>query len=150
MSVPYIERSITVVADPSKVYELAKNMEAFPQYMPDVREVTVIDRQESSMTTRWRVHVIGRDFRWTERDEFDDAKPSIRYTQIEGDIKKFEGEWRFIPLDNESVRVELTCDAELGVPMLDSLFNPVLKKAMEMNIDKMLQGIKSQAEESNV
>lgn len=143
---PYIERSVVIAADPANVYELAKNMEAFPQYMPDVREVTVVEREERSMTTRWRVHVIGRDFRWTEHDEFDDEKPSIRYTQIEGDIKKFEGEWRFIPADEGGVRVELTCDAELGVPMLDSLFNPVLKKAMEMNIDKMLQGIKAQAE----
>ena len=146
---PYIERSVVVAADPRTVYELAKDMESFPKYMPDVKEVQVVERGPGGMTTRWRVHVIGRDFRWTERDEFDDAVPVIRYKQIEGDVKKFEGEWRFIPVEGGGVRVELTVDAELGVPMLDALFNPVLKKAMEMNVDKMLQAIKERAEKGS-
>lgn len=143
---PYVEKSVVVAAELRKVYELAKKMEDFPEYMPDVKDVTVIARDESGTTTRWQVHVIGRDLKWTERDTFDDEAPRITYKQIEGDVKKFEGEWRFVPEGEDAVRVELTCDAELGVPMLDALFNPVLKKALEINVDKMLAAIKEKAE----
>lgn len=142
---PFVRRSIHIVAQPSRVYRLAKEMESFPKYMPNVKEVTVVKREPAATVTRWHVHVIGRDLRWTERDEFDDETPSIRYRQLEGDIRKFEGEWLFLAEDG-GCRVELTCDAELGVPMLDNLFNPVLKKAIEMNIDSMLSAIKAMAE----
>lgn len=143
---PYVERSILVRADAKRTYELAKHMEDFPTYMPDVKDVSVVSRESDGMTTKWHAHIIGKDFRWTERDRFDDDKPLITYKQTEGDVKKFEGEWRFIPEGDGQVRVELTCDAELGVPMFDALFNPVLKKAIEMNIDKMLRAIKEKAE----
>jgi len=143
---PYVEKSVVVSADVKRVYELAKNMEDFPSYMPDVKNVTVLERDNTGTVTRWEVHVIGKNLKWTERDTFDDEAPKITYKQIEGDVKKFEGEWRFIPAGEGKVRVELTCDAELGVPMLDALFNPVLKKALEMNIDKMLAAIKEKAE----
>jgi len=142
---PYVERSVVVAADVETVYRLAKKMEDFPQYMPDVKNVTVIEEDENGTVTRWQVHVIGRDLKWTERDIFDDKTPKITYKQIEGDVKKFEGEWRFVP-ERGGVRVELTCDAELGVPMLDAIFNPVLKKALEINVDKMLAAIKAKAE----
>ena len=142
---PYVERSIQVAADPKAVYTIAKEMESFPKFMPNVKEVVVVSREPQATITRWHVHVIGRDLRWTERDEFDEQAPAIRYKQLEGDIRKFEGEWRFLPEDG-GCRVELTCDAELGVPMLDNLFNPVLKKAIEMNIDSMLSAIKEMAE----
>jgi len=108
--------------------------------------VKVIERFEGATVTRWHVNVIGRDFRWTERDEFDEENLRITYKQIEGDVKKFEGEWRFEEAGEGKVRIVLTCDAELGVPMLDQMFNPVLKKALEINIDKMLEAIKAQAE----
>jgi len=143
---PYVERSTVISADVNTVYQLARRMEDFPKYMPDVKDVTVLEQDGNGTTTRWHVHVIGRDLKWTERDTFDDETPKITYKQIEGDVKKFEGEWRFTPEADGTVRVELTCDAELGVPMLDAIFNPVLKKALEINVDKMLSAIKEKAE----
>ncbi len=143
---PHVERSVLVAADARRLYELAKEMESFPSYMPNVKDVKVIERFEGATVTRWHVNVIGRDFRWTERDEFDEENLRITYKQIEGDVKKFEGEWRFEEAGEGKVRIVLTCDAELGVPMLDQMFNPVLKKALEINIDKMLEAIKAQAE----
>lgn len=143
---PYVERSVLIAAEARRLYELAKEMESFPRYMPNVKEVTVIERSEGSTVTRWHVNIIGRDFRWTERDDFDEEKLLITYKQLEGDVKKFEGEWRFEEADDGKVRVVLSCDAELGVPMLNQMFNPVLKKALEMNVDKMLEAIKAQAE----
>lgn len=143
---PFVERSITIASDPHTVYEIAKRMEDFPKYMENVKEVTVVERDETSTVTRWHATIVGRHFRWTERDEFDDETPQITYEQLDGDLKVFQGVWRFLPQGDGEVRVELTCEAEIGIPMLDSLLNPVIKKAIEINIDSMLKAIKEQAE----
>src|SRR5690606_28850240 len=92
---------------------------------------------EGYTVTAWDVAVMGRAFRWTERDEFDDAARVIRYRQLSGDLAEFKGEWRFEDTD-DGVRVVLSVEFELGIPMLAALLNPVLIKAVESNADQLL------------
>lgn len=142
---PSTERSVIIKAPLERVYAIAKDFESFASYMPDVNSIVIQERGDGYTISAWDVSVVGRKFRWTERDEFDDENYRIRYQQVSGDLKKFEGEWRFEEVE-DGVRVTLTVDFELGIPMLSSLFNPVLVKAVESNSDKMLQGIKQRAE----
>lgn len=143
---PSIVREIVVQGEPRAVYELAKDFPAFAPYMPDVRSIQVVERGEASTVTAWDVAVMGRPFRWTERDEFDDEALVIRYRQIEGDLSKFEGEWHFAAVE-DGVRVTLSVDFELGIPMLAALLNPVLIKAVQHNADQLLHALKERAQE---
>lgn len=143
---PSTERSVVVKADRQRVYEIAKDFESFASFMPDVNSIEIKERGDGYTVSAWEVGVVGRTIRWTERDEFDDENYRIRYKQISGDLGKFEGEWRFEEVD-EGVQITLTVDFDLGVPMLASLFTPVLTKVVQSNSDKMLQGIKQRAEE---
>ncbi|HEX6971806.1 MAG TPA: aromatase/cyclase [Limnochordia bacterium] len=143
---PFVERSIVARGDKETMYALAKDMESFPQFMPDVEEVRVLERGPNYTITAWKVHIVGRRFEWTERDEFDDARCHITYRQTGGDLKKFEGEWRFEEDGDGGVKITLTVDFDLGMPMLAGMINPVLVKAVQMNSDKMLQAIKQQVE----
>lgn len=141
---PSIERSIFVQGDPKKVYELAKDMPAFADYMQDVRSITVVERGENYAVTEWDVDVMGRSLRWTERDEFDDDSRVIRYRQTAGELSRFEGEWRFEEA-GDGVQVRLLVDFELGIPMLGALLNPVLAKAVEENTDQLLRALRDRA-----
>ena len=38
---PFVETSIVIDADAAVVYELAKDQERFPQFMPDVESVKI-------------------------------------------------------------------------------------------------------------
>lgn len=142
---PLIERSIFVQGDPGDVYELAKDFPAFVEHMPDVRSITVLERGENYAVTEWDVDVMGRSFRWTERDDFDDDARVIRFRQTAGELSRFEGEWRFEEA-GDGVRVRLLVDFELGIPMLGALLNPVLAKAVEENTDKLLHALRERAE----
>lgn len=141
---PYVERSKTVAVDPQTLYEMAKRPEEFPKYMPDVKSIEVIERGDGYSVTIWNVEVAGRRFRWTERDEYDDANRIIRYRQVEGDLKRFEGEWRF-DARPDGTEITLTVDIDVGMPGLAPLINPVLQKALQSNTDRMLEGIVRQA-----
>src|SRR5690606_14942576 len=123
---PFVERSIQIDGPPEAVYELAKDMERFPSFMPDVQSVKVVSRNGSSTVTEWVSEVDGTEILWTEEDHFDDANRRIEYRLIEGDLDKFEGEWRFEPV-NGGTRVVLTVDFDFGIPELTNLIGATLE-----------------------
>lgn len=142
---PFVERSLTMSAPPSEVFAVVQRFEEFPEFMPDVKSVKVLASGDDWQESEWKVQVVGRSLRWVERDEFDRESLRITYRLTEGDLKKFEGEWRFEEVP-EGTRVVLTVDFDLGIPMLAALLDPVLVKAVEKNSDSMLQAIKKRVE----
>ncbi|MBV8601994.1 MAG: cyclase, partial [Candidatus Eremiobacteraeota bacterium] len=71
---PYVEVTISVAAPARDVYELAKQQERFPEFMPDVESVTVLERRPDAIVTRWKTLVEEAPIEWTEEDRFDDER----------------------------------------------------------------------------
>lgn len=148
---PYVESSIYINGSRDIAYAMAKEMEKYPLYMENVKEVRVLTRdpEENSTITQWVTNVDGRVIRWTEKDIFDDEAKTISYRQISGDLKKFEGEWRF-QTEGKGTTVTLTVDFEFGIPMLAGLLNPILKKKTQANCESMLRAIKNHVEKQSL
>lgn len=142
---PYVEVSLPVKADPAKVYPILKEMEKYPEFMEDLVSVEVVERGENSTVTKWVSNVDGRIIKWTEVDTFNDENMHIAYRQIEGDLKKFEGEWILTPIEG-GTEIKLTVDFEFGIPMIAGLLNPILKKKVKDNSMNMLTAIKERLE----
>ncbi len=64
---PYLETEITVQASPQRCFEIARDMEKFPEFMPSVDEITVIEKGENWAKTRWVARLQGRPVTWIER-----------------------------------------------------------------------------------
>jgi ribosome-associated toxin RatA of RatAB toxin-antitoxin module len=143
---PYVEVSLPVGASREAIYPILKQMEKYPEFMADLVSVEVIERDGDTTVTKWVSNVDGRIIRWTERDIFDDANFHIAYRQIDGDLKKFAGEWILTPLDDAVTEIKLTVDFEFGVPMIAGLLNPILKKKVKVNSENMLKAIKDRLE----
>jgi coenzyme Q-binding protein COQ10 len=142
---PYVETSIEVVAPAKAVYELAKEQERFPQFMPDVESVTVLERHPDRVITRWKTLVEEAPIEWTEEDRFDDEAPRIDYKLLEGDLDKFEGSWTFSERDGKT-HVVLGVDYDFGVPTLAELIGPTLQRKVRENSEMMLLALKAEAE----
>jgi len=144
--VPYVEVSKLIRGPVESVYRLASDMEAYPRFMEDVLSVTVLERRDRATVTEWVTRLEGRILKWKELDEFDEANWRIRYRQLEGDLKKFEGEWvmRETP---DGTQVTLTVDFELGIPMFAALLNPIAKLKVRQNCESMLEAMRRQVEE---
>ncbi len=54
---PFVETTIVVHAPARDVYELAKDQERFPEFMPDVELVTVLERDGARTVSRWKTLV---------------------------------------------------------------------------------------------
>src|SRR5580658_8105094 len=96
---PHVENEVTVDAPVDRVYALAKDVEAFPGFMPDVESVVVEERSTDGSRTVTRWVGVAADFklkiRWTEEDVWDDAAHTCRFSQVKGDYKAYAGIWTF-------------------------------------------------------
>ena len=146
---PYVECSIDVEAPAATVYELAKEQERFPEFMPDVETVVVLERHADHVVTRWKTLVEDAPIEWTEEDRFDDAALRIDYALIEGDLDTFEGAWTFAQ-DGATTHVVLSVEYDFGVPTLAELIGPTLEKKVRENSEMMLAALKSEAESRTV
>jgi ribosome-associated toxin RatA of RatAB toxin-antitoxin module len=143
---PYVESRIAVAAPARAVYELAKDQERFPEFMPDVETVKVLERYPDRVISRWKTLVEEAPIEWTEEDRFDDAALRIDYALLEGDLDTFEGAWTFEERDGLT-HVLLTVEYDFGVPTLAELIGPTLQKKVLENSEMMLRALKVQAEQ---
>lgn len=140
---PYIEVETTAAGPPEAAFALAKNMEDYPRFMKDVVYLKVLERDGATQVSEWHARLQGRIIRWKERDVFDEDEHTITYQQTEGDLKRFEGEWHFLPVP-EGTRITLSVDFDLGVPMLAALMNSVATIVVRRNCEDMLAGLRKQ------
>ncbi|MBC5799035.1 MAG: aromatase/cyclase [Candidatus Eremiobacteraeota bacterium] len=142
---PFVESTIVVQAPARSVYELAKDQERFPEFMPDVELVTVVKRDGNRVISRWKTLVEEAPIEWIEEDRFDDARLRVDYKLLEGDLDTFEGSWTFDERNGEThVRLGVTYD--FGVPTLAELIGPTLHKKVRENSEMMLAALKREAE----
>ncbi|HEY9084911.1 MAG TPA: aromatase/cyclase [Candidatus Tyrphobacter sp.] len=142
---PYVETRVTVAAPAKDVYELAKEQERFPQFMPDVESITILERRPEGAISRWKTLVEEAPIEWTEEDRFDDAALQIDYRLLEGDLDRFEGSWTFEERDGMT-HVVLGVDYDFGVPTLAELIGPTLEKKVRENSEMMLAALKAECE----
>lgn len=143
---PYVEVSLVVSAERESIYPILKDMERYPEFMKDLLSVRILSRKNNTTITHWVSSIDGRIIQWTESDIFDDEEMHISYSQIEGDLKKMQGEWILKPLEN-GTEIKLIVDFDFGVPMLAGLLNPILKSRVRSNSRNMLEAIRDRLEE---
>jgi len=144
----HISVSKIMSAPADRVYARAKDVERFPEVVPDLTEVKVVSRDGASVVSTWRSSVsiaglINRALYWKEEDIWNDDDHSCVFTLIEGDMKKYDGKWTFEPLpdDPERTVVDLAIDFELGMSMLGQLVIKLIDKLMKENCQALLDGL---------
>ena len=142
---PFVETKTVINGNIDDIYNIVKNMEAYPSFMNDLESVKILEKGADYTISHWISNVDGRRIVWTEKDNFYDAEKRITYKQTEGDLKKMEGEWR-LTNSNEGVEVLLSVDFEFGIPMIAGLLNPILKRKVRENSENMLAAVKAKIE----
>ncbi len=146
---PRIESSVLINGDLEKTYTLAKNVEAFPEFMPDVKSVTVLERDKDGNSVLTEFVGIVREFRttlkWVEEDQWDDQAKTCRFTLRKGDFKSYSGQWVFETEDGVT-KFTSVIDFEYDIPMLGPLLKALVARKMQQNVDGMLRAIKEQVE----
>jgi ribosome-associated toxin RatA of RatAB toxin-antitoxin module len=132
-----------------KVFALAKDIEAFPQFMPDLKKVTILDRSpDGNHTVSEFVGDIKQfkiTIKWTEEDEWDEKAKTCRFNQVKGDFKSYSGLWTFEPLDG-GTKYTSVIDFEYDIPLIGPMIKTLIARLMKANVDGMLNALKEKAE----
>jgi ribosome-associated toxin RatA of RatAB toxin-antitoxin module len=144
---PTIEVSRVLDAPIEKVVEIAKNVEAYPSFMPDVKSVKVLESQDDGRLQRveWVgiIKQFGREIKWVQEDRW--VSPTrVEFHQIEGDYDKMEGYWQFAEVDG-STEFTNVLEYEYRVPLLGALVTKVVDFLVRQNLESIMDGIEKQA-----
>lgn len=145
-----VSSSIEINGPLEKVYELAKNVESFPEFMPDLKSVKIVERSEdgSRVVTDWVgiVKEFKTTIKWAEEDIWDDSAHTCVFTLVKGDYSKYSGKWQFTDLGG-TTRFDSEIEVEYNVPMVGALIKGLIAKKMKENVDNMLEAIKQKVEQ---
>lgn len=143
---PEVIADIEIKGDSRKIFEVIMDVEGYPQYMSAVKKIEIVERGEGYVLSKWTTSASGITLRWTEKDTYDHENLMVNYKLTEGDISKFEGHWKVIPVAENLNKVELKIYFDIGVPMLEAFVGPMAKAIVTQNAKGMLSGLKEKIE----
>lgn len=144
-----VELELVIHAPLETVYAVARDVEAFPQFMPDVKSVRILETSDNGARTltEWVAYAsqLKLQVKWTEEDLWDDANHTCRFRQAKGDYDQMEGLWEFLP-HPEGTLFRSVLDYELRVPLLGAIVQKVVHHLVTQNLKGILEGVKARAE----
>ncbi len=148
---PRIEQTILINAPIVHVYEVARDVEAFPEFMADLKSLKVLERSPDNArtVTEWVgfIPAVKLSMRWTQEDVWNDDTHRDDFQMITGDLKRMSGFWQFTETDAQT-RFDSVVDYDIDIPMIGPMIKSLVKKLMTDNLQATLEAIKKRAENS--
>ncbi len=108
-----------IAATPEHCFAVASDVEQYPQWAHDVKEVNIRERDANSrpVLVDYRVAALGRSSSYSLKYDYSKAPKSISWHLAEGDIERaIDGEYRF-ESSGDSTKVTYLLSIELIVPI---------------------------------
>lgn len=149
-----VKTDIIINAPLEKVYAFSKEIESFPEFMADMKEIRILSKEPNGKGYIQKSHWVGqiKEFsltvKWNETDIWNDEE-HICYFEMpegEGDYEIYKGIWKFSEKDENTTFVEMEIEVEYNVPMIGALIRKLIAKLVKANADGMLTAIKEQLE----
>jgi ribosome-associated toxin RatA of RatAB toxin-antitoxin module len=110
---------ITIAATPERCFEVVLDFERYPEWAADIKEVKVLDRDETGRGTRvqYRTAAMGRSAHYTLAYQYGENPLQMEWVLADGDImRRLDGEYRFDAVD-DGTEVTYELVVELVVPL---------------------------------
>jgi hypothetical protein len=114
---------IVIGAPPRACFDVAVEFERYPEWVGDIKQVTVIERdaQGRGVRVKFRTAAFGRSTSYQLRYDYGDAPNVLSWVEVEGDLtSKLDGAYVFVEqLVDGVVGTEVTyhLEAELKLPI---------------------------------
>jgi uncharacterized membrane protein len=135
---------IRVEAPAGRCWDVAIDFESYPEWVRDVKEARVLERDEQGRGTRveFRAAALGKSIRYVLAYDYSAAPAAFSWKFAEGDmLRRLDGSYRFEP-DGDSTRVHYDLVVELAVP----LPGLVKRRAAGLIMGSALKELKRQVE----
>lgn len=139
-------QSIEVSADPQHIYEVALDLEAYPDWANGVKEVDILEEDEHGRPTRvdFRADAMIKEIQYTLLYNYDRDNGFSWSAEPGDDIKAMDGSYEFKQLEDGSTEVlyALRVDPAFIVPGF------LRRQAEKQIVSSALRGLKKRSEAS--
>lgn len=135
---PLVNVQVDLDAPIVKIWEQLVDLNNYPKIMEPVQSIRVIKEVDNYSEVEWEVLLKGSILKWIEMEVRKPTEYIIEFSQISGDLEKFNGYWSLSSLNDAHTRATLFIDFEIGIAMLKDMLDPVAEKALTDNSRKML------------
>lgn len=138
--------SITINATPERVWQIAADVERYPDWARDVKDVIVRVRDNDGRPSEveFRASALGRSTHYTLSYDYTEAPRVLAWSMVSGDIQRsIDGAYHFSPTDDNRTEVRYDLAIELVVPLPG-----FVKRRAEVRILNTVKELKTRAESS--
>ncbi len=111
---------MSVSASPERCFAVAADLEHYPDWAHDIKEVTVVDRDDQGRATvvAFRTAAFGRSTSYTLEYDYAEAPRVLAWRLTKGDItSKLDGSYVFEPDGDGGTDITYHLEVELRVPI---------------------------------
>ncbi len=111
---------MVVAASPERCFAVVSDVERYPEWVADVKEVHVLERDGAGRATlvRYRAGAFGRSTSYVLAYDYTGAPAEISWVQKDGDIThRLDGRYRFEKSGDGGTEVRYELAVELRVPI---------------------------------
>ena len=112
--------TIRIAAPPGRVWEIAADVERYPDWVRDVKDVVVRSRDEQQRPSEveFRASALGRSTHYTLAYDYTNAPEVLAWKMVKGDIQRsIEGAYHLTPTDDGGTEVRYDLAIELAAPL---------------------------------
>jgi len=137
-------QTINIDAPIERVYDIAVDVERYPEWAKDVKEATVRSRDEQGRPSEveFRASALGRSTHYTLAYDYSDAPKVLGWKMLRGDImRSIDGAYTFSESADGTVEVRYDLAIELVVPLPG-----FVKRRAEQRILNTVRELKARSE----
>jgi ribosome-associated toxin RatA of RatAB toxin-antitoxin module len=123
-----------------RAFALMIDVARYPDYMPSVNSLEILAGDGNDLVTRWEAEIDGAPIRWVQKVWWNTADREMHFEAVAGDFDVFRGKWA-AGLAEGGVRLALTVEYRLGIPVIEEVLGPILKEKVKANSEAMLEAI---------
>jgi uncharacterized membrane protein len=136
--------SITIAAPLADVWKIATDLENYPTWTHDVKNVVITSRDDDGRPSEveFRTSALGRSTHYTLAYDYSDAPNTLAWTMVKGDIQRsIDGAFKFESIAEGATHVRYDLAIELVVPLPG-----FVKRRAERRILNAIRELKAYAE----
>jgi ribosome-associated toxin RatA of RatAB toxin-antitoxin module len=111
---------MVVAASPQQCFAVVSDVERYPEWAADIKEVTVDERDDQArpLAVTFRAGAFGRSTSYTLAYDLSAAPRTLAWKQTAGDLtSKLDGSYTFDPSGDGGTEVVYALEVELRVPL---------------------------------
>ncbi|MEY2554624.1 MAG: hypothetical protein QOC57_2484 [Ilumatobacteraceae bacterium] len=137
-------QTTTIAAPPDRVWEIAVDLEHYPEWAKDVKDVVVRARDDHGrpLEVEFRASALGRSTHYTLSYDYSAAPSVLAWSMLRGDIMRtIDGAYHFSPTSDGGTEVRYDLIIDLVVPLPG-----FVKRRAEVRILNTVRELKIRAE----